>query len=54
MTDETKRTPTSMNLDEDLWYNVKLVALKRKITATELVEEQLRKIVEMEMDKKER
>jgi len=50
MTDEIKRTPTSMNLDENLWYHIKLIALKRKITATELVEEQLRRIIQEDED----
>ena len=36
-----KKVSTSMNLDEDLWLKVRMLALTRKITATELVEEAL-------------
>jgi predicted DNA-binding ribbon-helix-helix protein len=37
-----KRSPTSMNLEEELWDKVKIRAIELKITATEIVEQALR------------
>jgi hypothetical protein len=33
---------TSLKLDEDLWFKVKIDAMKKKITTTEYVERALR------------
>jgi post-segregation antitoxin (ccd killing protein) len=43
-----KRTPTSINVDEDLWKKAKMEAIKRGITVTELFE----KALEKEIDEK--
>lgn len=46
-----KRTPTSIKLDEDLWLELKIIALKRKTTATELLEGMIREFVVKEKAK---
>ncbi len=38
-----KRTPTSINVDEDLWREAKIAAINRRTTVTEIVEDALRK-----------
>ena len=38
-----KRTPTSINVDEDLWREAKIAAINRGTTVTEIVEDALRK-----------
>jgi post-segregation antitoxin (ccd killing protein) len=46
MTDKEKgikRTPTSLNVDEDLWRQAKIEAINRGTTVTELFEDALRK-----------
>jgi hypothetical protein len=50
MTDSSRRTPTSMNLDGDLWERVRIAAIKRRTTATELVEEALRHFLDHTAD----
>ena len=40
---EVKRTPTSLNVDEDLWRQAKIEAINRGTTVTELFEDALRK-----------
>lgn len=37
-----KKTPTSINIDEELWKEAKIEAVKRGITVTELLENALR------------
>lgn len=41
----TKRTPTSININEDLWYELRTQALREKTTATELLEEAVRDLL---------
>lgn len=38
-----KRTPTSINVDEDLWREARMEALRRGVTVTDLFEQSLRK-----------
>ena len=45
---QSKKTPTSMNIDENLWDRVKIRAIKEKRTATEIVEEVLYNYLEKE------
>ena len=33
-----KRTPTSIKIDEELWEEFKILAIRKKTTATELLE----------------
>jgi len=40
---EVKRTPTSLNVDEDLWRQAKIEAINRGTTVTQLFEDALRK-----------
>jgi len=40
---EVKRTPTSLNVDEDLWRQAKIEAINRGTTVTELFEDALRR-----------
>ena len=40
---EVKRTPTSLNVDVDLWRQAKIEAINRGVTVTELFEDALRK-----------
>jgi predicted DNA-binding ribbon-helix-helix protein len=35
------RTSTSLNLDADLWSRIRIIAVRRRIAYTELVEEAL-------------
>lgn len=37
-----KKTATSINIDEELWKEAKIEAVKRGITVTELLEKALR------------
>lgn len=46
-----KRTPTSINIDEDLWTEVKILALRKKTTATELLEKAVRDMLAKETKK---
>jgi post-segregation antitoxin (ccd killing protein) len=41
-----KRTPTSINVDEDLWKKAKMKAIERGITVTELFEKALEKEIQ--------
>ena len=41
--DKVKKVPTTLKLSENLWSQVKIVAIENKITATEFVEEALQK-----------
>jgi predicted transcriptional regulator len=43
-----KRTPTSINIDEDLWVELKILALRKKTTATELLEKAVRDLLSRE------
>ena len=45
---QIKRNPTSLNLDETLWDTIKILAIKEKRTATEIVEESLRNYIAKE------
>jgi hypothetical protein len=38
-----KRTPTSINVDEELWKEARMEALRRGMTVTDLFEQSLRK-----------
>jgi hypothetical protein len=42
LTDVAKRGPTSINIDLELWKEVKKAAIDEGITATEFLEEALR------------
>jgi uncharacterized protein YbcI len=37
-----KRKPTSLNIDEDLWVEVRIAAMRNQMTATEFVENALK------------
>jgi hypothetical protein len=37
-----KRTPTSLNIEQQLWQDAKIEAIKRGVTVTELFESALR------------
>jgi hypothetical protein len=37
-----KRKPTSLNIDEDLWVEVRIAAMRNQMTATEYVENALK------------
>ena len=37
-----KRKPTSLNIDEDLWMEVRIAAMRNQMTATEFVENSLK------------
>jgi hypothetical protein len=37
-----KRKPTSLNIDEDLWVEVRIAAMRNQMTATEYVEDALK------------
>ena len=40
--DMGKKKPTSLNIDEDLWVEVRIAAMRNQITATEFVESALK------------
>ena len=40
--DMGKRKPTSLNIDEDLWVEVRIAAMRNQMTATEFVESALK------------
>ena len=40
--DMGKRKPTSLNIDEDLWAEVRVAAIRNQTTATEFVESALK------------
>jgi hypothetical protein len=44
-----KRMPTSIHINEELWDEVKIAAIKKKITATEFLETALKR--ELQRDK---
>ena len=46
-----KRTPTSINIDEDLWTELKILALRKKTTASELLEKAVRELLSRESKK---
>ena len=46
-----KRTPTSINIDEDLWTELKILALRKKTTASELLEKAVRDMLAKEAKK---
>jgi hypothetical protein len=46
-----KKEPTSMNLDGDLWKDVRKAAIDKGITATEFVEQALREKLAREKEK---
>ena len=37
-----KRKPTSLNIDEDLWLEVRIAAMRNQTTATDFVESALK------------
>lgn len=37
-----KKKPTSLNIDEDLWLEVRIAAMKNQMTATEFVNSALK------------
>jgi len=43
-----KRTPTSIKIDEELWEEFKILAIKKKTTATELLEKAMRELLARE------
>ncbi len=43
-----KRTPTSIKIDEELWEEFKILAIKKKTTATELLERAMRDLLAKE------
>lgn len=47
-----KRTPTSINVDEDLWREARMEALRRGVTVTDLFEQSLRKEIGKESTSK--
>ncbi|MGH9977323.1 MAG: hypothetical protein ACRD8Z_16055 [Nitrososphaeraceae archaeon] len=40
-----KRMPTSINIDEELWSQLKILAIKEKTTATDLLEQAVRDLL---------
>jgi hypothetical protein len=40
--DMGKKKPTSLNIDEDLWVDVRIAAMRNQMTATEFVESALK------------
>jgi predicted transcriptional regulator len=47
-----KRTPTSIKIDEELWEQFKILAIRKKTTATELLEKAMRDLLAKEKVKK--
>lgn len=43
-----KRTPTSIKIDEELWEELKILAIRKKTTATELLERAIRDLLAKE------
>jgi Ribbon-helix-helix domain len=43
-----KRTPTSIKIDEELWEEFKILAIRKKTTATELLEKAMRDLLAKE------
>lgn len=43
-----KRMPTSINIDENLWAELKILAIKKKTTATDLLEQALKEFMAKE------
>ena len=43
-----KRTPTSIKIDEELWEEFKILAIRKKTTATELLELAMRELLAKE------
>lgn len=48
LTTMVKRTPTSIKIDEGLWEEFKILAIKKKTTATELLEKAMRDLIAKE------
>lgn len=46
-----ERTPTSIKIDKDLWLELKIVALKRRTTATDLLEGMIKEFLVKEKAK---
>jgi predicted transcriptional regulator len=43
-----KRTPTSIKIDEKLWEELKILAIRKKTTATELLEKAIHDLLAKE------
>ena len=43
-----KRTPTSINIDEKLWEELKILAIRKKTTSTQLLERAIRDLLAKE------
>jgi len=43
-----KRIPTSIKIDEQLWEDIKILAIRKKTTATELLELAMRELLAKE------
>lgn len=41
----SRRVPTSMNVDRDLWDELKILAIREKTTATDLLEVAIRDLL---------
>jgi predicted transcriptional regulator len=52
ITEMVKRTPTSIKIDEELWEQFKILAIRKKTTATELLEKAMRDLLAKEKAKK--
>jgi predicted transcriptional regulator len=52
ITEMVKRTPTSIKIDEELWEQFKILAIRKKTTATELLEKAMRDLLAKEAKEK--